>query len=103
MADALLIYGATGYTAKLLALAVLERGVAPVLGGRSEGKPRVPPATPNASTEHRGCDLAGLPGFDDAEPRTDGGAIDVDEAPRRASEAAGTLRKATPTVHGVRI
>jgi short subunit dehydrogenase-like uncharacterized protein len=33
----LLLYGATGYTGKLLARACLERGLAPVLAGRNEG------------------------------------------------------------------
>ena len=36
MANALLIYGATGYTGRLLAVAARERGLAPVLCGRRE-------------------------------------------------------------------
>jgi short subunit dehydrogenase-like uncharacterized protein len=40
MPDSLLIYGATGYTGKLLAHAARERGLATVLCGRSEEKLR---------------------------------------------------------------
>src|SRR5580704_16332239 len=40
MADKLLLYGASGYTGRLLAHAACEQGLAPVLSGRSEEKIR---------------------------------------------------------------
>ncbi len=38
MADPLLIYGATGYTGRLIARAALARGLHPVLAGRDAGR-----------------------------------------------------------------
>src|SRR5262245_9289082 len=38
MSDALMIYGATGYTGRLMVAEALALGLAPVLGGRDEAK-----------------------------------------------------------------
>jgi short subunit dehydrogenase-like uncharacterized protein len=38
MSDPLLVYGATGYTGKLVTLEARARGLSPILGGRSEAK-----------------------------------------------------------------
>src|SRR5215470_16168250 len=38
MSDPLLIYGATGFTGRLMTRAALERGLRPLLGGRDESK-----------------------------------------------------------------
>lgn len=38
MSDPLLLYGATGYTGRIIAARLLERGLRPVLAGRNRGK-----------------------------------------------------------------
>jgi short subunit dehydrogenase-like uncharacterized protein len=63
----IMLYGATGYTGRLLASAFLERGMAPVLCGRSEDKLRALAA--NLELEYR---VAGLKDPDEIARALDG-------------------------------
>ncbi|MFT3768296.1 MAG: saccharopine dehydrogenase NADP-binding domain-containing protein [Minicystis sp.] len=60
MSDAFLIYGATGYTGRLLARAARERGMRPILGGRNEA--RLAAIAGALGLEHRAADLGSLAG-----------------------------------------
>lgn len=60
MSNDLLIYGATGYTGRLLARAAIARGLAPVLCGRSEAK--VAAVAASLGLRHRAASLGDLAG-----------------------------------------